>query len=194
MKPREVTPSQEAWLAHLRDSDHVVIKPFDPTAQAKFEQVRELIHERLGQQTIVEHHGATSLGISGQDEIDIYVPVPEDRFNVFIEKLSQVFGEPRSHYGLERARFRTEVEGKRIDVFLINADLDGWSNCLKFEAYLRKHSEALKAYEKLKEDGHGLSTQQYYRRKIGFVHRILDLADSSDTCDQSELAGIFEVN
>lgn len=187
MKPRGVSPSQEAWLEHLSDSDYVVIKPFDSTAQAKFEQVRELIQGRLGQQTPVEHHGATSLGISGQDEIDIYVPVPEDRFNAFIEKLSQVFGEPRSHYSLERARFRTEVEGKRIDVFLINSESNGWLDCLKFEAYLREHPESLRAYERMKEEGHGLSTQQYYRRKTDFVNRILDLSDTCDASDQSDL-------
>jgi len=184
MTPRAVTPSQEAWLSHLSDSDQVIIKPFDPTAQAKFEQVRQLIHERLGREVSVEHHGATSLGISGQDEIDIYIPIALDQFNLHIEKLAMVFGNPRSHYPLERARFRTEIEGKRIDVFLINADSDGWSDCLKFEAFLRDHPDMLKAYERLKEEGHGLSTQQYYRRKTEFVYQVLDLSDASDASDR----------
>lgn len=188
MKQREVTPSQEVWLAHLSDCDEITIKPFDPTAQTKFEQVRQMIHGRLGDHVPIEHHGATSLGISGQDEIDIYVPVPPDQFNLYIERLTSVFGEPRSHYPLERARFRTEIEEKHIDVFVINESSKGWTDCLKIEAYLRAHSDALRAYEKLKEEGHGLSTQQYYRRKTKFLNRILDLSDASELSDQSDLA------
>ncbi|MDO8551219.1 MAG: GrpB family protein [bacterium] len=166
-------PEQESWVAHLRDDDQIVIKPFDPSAGRKFEIVRNKILTALGQDIIVLHRGATSLGISGQDEIDVYIPVPPTTFNRLIGPLTKLFGTPRSHYELERARFVTHVDGKIVDVFLINKLSQGWLDGVVFEDYLRQHPEDLEAYRKLKEEGNGLSTREYYRRKIEFINEVL---------------------
>lgn len=169
-------PEQEEWLAHLSDDDKIVIKPYDATAHEKFELVKQKIQAALGEETKVEHKGATSLGISGQDEIDVYVPVPPSRFDSLLKPLSGVFGEPKSLYPRNRARFVTFESGKHIDVFLINEESDGWKDGVKFETYLKIHPEALQAYRKLKENGDGLSTREYYRRKIEFINDILEQA------------------
>lgn len=167
------TPEQEKWLAHLSDHDQVKIIPFDPTAAEKFEAVKVKIQSVLGPQTAVVHRGATSLGISGQDEIDVYVPVPEKVFNRLLDPLTAAFGRPRSHYPLERARFVLIESGKHVDIFLINEASQGWLNGNKFDQYLRSHPDALEQYRLLKEAGEGLSTQAYYRRKIAFFNEVL---------------------
>lgn len=169
-----LTEEQRKWVDHLSDTDAVRIVPFDPGAEEKFQGVRALIRSKLGKETAVEHHGATSLGISGQDEIDVYVPVPPDRFSGLIAPLTELFGEPGSLYPMERARFRTSVGRKRVDVFLVNDEWSGWRDGLAFEAYLRARPEALMEYERLKEEGNGLSVREYYRRKIAFINGILD--------------------
>jgi len=168
-----LSPDQENWVSHLSNDDHVAIVPCDPAATAKFEKVKGLIQSALGQDMPVEHWGATSLGISGQDEIDVYIPVEPSRFYDLVEFLSALFGNPRSHYPLRRARFVTEVEGKHIDVFAINEDSSDWTDGVKFNDYLRSNPQALDAYRKLKEAGNGLSTQEYYRRKLSFINDIL---------------------
>ncbi len=89
---------------------------------------------------------------------------------VLLEKL---FGKPRSHYPLERARFVTSVGGKHIDVFLINEKCSGRLDSVKFEKYLKEHPETLRDYEQLKEQGDGLSTREYYRKKIEFINDVL---------------------
>ena len=170
-----ITLEQQKWIDHLSDKDRIVIKPYDSTTPEKFEAVKTKIKNSLGESIDVRHCGATSLGISGQDEIDVYIPVAPSKFNKLIPSLTQLFGEPRSHYPLERARFVTIENGKHVDVFLINKDSDGWLNGLKFEKYLKSHPKALEAYRKLKESGNGLSTREYYRRKIEFINQILDL-------------------
>lgn len=169
-----LTPDQETWLAHLSYTDRVTILPFDPTAQSKFEAVREKVRAVLGPETRVEHRGATSLGISGQDEIDVYVPVPESRFNALLAPLEAAFGPPRSHYPLERARFVVLEQGKHVDIFLINEDCRGWTDGCKLDAYLRLHPDVLLEYEALKAAGDGLSTRAYYRRKLEFFNKILE--------------------
>lgn len=171
------TPDQEKWLAHLSDQDHITIIPFDSTAQKKFEAVKQKIQTILGIDKRVEHRGATNLGISGQDEIDVYVPVPENQFDFWLVPLTAAFGSPRSHYPLERARFVTFEEGKHIDIFLINDSCQGWLDGIKFEGFLKSHPTALNRYRLLKESGQGLSTREYYRRKIEFFNEILSLMD-----------------
>ncbi|MBL7045511.1 MAG: GrpB family protein [Parcubacteria group bacterium] len=168
------TNNQEKWLAHLSNSSKIKIRPFDPSCGEKFERVKSLIQSRLGKSIDVEHHGATSLGISGQDEIDVYVPVPPESFNNFIAPLTKLFGEPKSNYPLERMRFVTFIDKKHVDIFLVNKKCHNWLDSIKFEKYLKEHPETLKAYEKLKESGDHTSTREYYRRKIEFINDILN--------------------
>lgn len=168
-----ITPKQRKWIDHLSDTDKIKIVPFDPTAEAKFQKVKQKIQDSLGKDISVFHRGASSLGISGQDEIDIYVPVPPAEFNSLIEPLKKLFGEPGSYYPLERVHFVTEIDGKHIDIFLINEECEGWINGVKFENYFRSHPEALETYRLLKENGDGLSGREYYRRKIEFFNDIL---------------------
>lgn len=168
-----LTEKQKRWLDHLSDKDKIFIKPYDPTAPKKFEKVKKRIQKYLGKDIRVEHHGATGLGISGQDEIDMYVPVPPTDFDKIFPLLKKLFGEPASYYPFERARFVTYVAGKHIDVFLISEKSEAWVNGVKFETYLNTHPKSLEEYRKLKEKGSGLIVREYYRRKINFINNIL---------------------
>ncbi len=168
-----LTVKQKKWIAHLPNNDTIGIKPYDPSSPEKFEKVKKRIQSVLGGKTRVEHCGATRLGISGQDEIDIYLPVLPDKFDPLLVLLQKIFGEPKSLYPLERARFATFEDGKHIDVFLINEECDGWKNGVKFETYLKTHPRTLETYRQLKEAGDGLSTRAYYKRKITFINECL---------------------
>lgn len=168
-----LTKEQEKWINHLSDDSKIKIIPFDPTSQEKFEKVKSIVQSKLGRETEVVHRGASSLGISGQDEIDVYVPVLENQFDSHLAFLTELFDKPKSHYPLERARFATYVDGKHIDVFLINKEGFGWLNSVKFENYLRTTPTVLEEYKRLKELGDGLSTREYYRKKIEFYNSIL---------------------
>lgn len=169
-----LTDKQQKWIDHLSDTDKVFIKPFDPTAAEKFEKINKIIKSNLGESINYLHCGATSMGISGQDEIDTYIPVSTEKFDKYLLLLQNIFGEPRSHYPLERARFVTEIDNKHIDIFLINQDSIGWTDGLKFEEYLKSHPKALDEYRILKESLNGVSTKEYYKNKIEFINKILE--------------------
>ena len=168
-----LTPKQIKWINHLRNDDRVIIKPFDPRTPEIFESVKTKIQSALGKKTRVEHRGATSFRISGQDEIDIYIPIRKKEFNLKIPQLVDLFGEPGSSYPLERVRFKTIQKGKRVDIFLINEESDGWKNGVIFEKYLKSNPKSLEEYKILKEEGNGLPSREYYRRKIEFINKIL---------------------
>lgn len=168
-----LTPAQQTWIDHLSDTDTISIVPFDATAEAKFLTIKQQIQSFLGTGIRVEHHGATSLGISGQDEIDVYMPVPSNTFRTFLTSLEKLFGKPSSVYPLQRARFVTSADGKHVDVFLINEDSNNWLDCITFESYLRAHPIELEAYRVLKENGNNLTVRDYYRIKTEFINDIL---------------------
>jgi len=167
-----ITAEQEKWLNHLSNTDRITIIPYDPTTPQKFEKVKTEIQAKLGD-VEVAHCGATSLGISGQDEIDVYIPSSPDTYDAYLVALTDLYGQPRTHHPLERSRFVTNVDDKHVTVSLMNQERDGWKNMVKFQDYLRTHPEALDTYRKLKEEGNGLSTREYYRRKVEFLNYIL---------------------
>ncbi|MFA6602028.1 MAG: GrpB family protein [Candidatus Paceibacterota bacterium] len=174
MHKNDMNDAKEKWLSHLSNMPgEIKIIPYDRTAPEKFQKVRDFIQSKLGKQVRVEHRGATALGISGQDEIDVYVSVPPQDFDKYVLLVAELFGDPRSLYPLQRARFRAEQSGKKIDLFVINEKSEDWLNGEKFAAYLRENAGALEEYRKLKESGAGLSTQEYYRRKDAFIEKIL---------------------
>lgn len=169
----KLNKKEKDWVSHLSITDKIKIVPFDKSTEDKFEKIKSYINDQIGDYVEVKHCGASSLGISGQDEIDVYIPILEEEFNKYTKRLTKLFGEPRSNYPLERTRFKTSIDKKRIDVFLINKESDGWLNSVKFENYLRKNKDCLKRYEILKESGDGMSVKEYYEKKIMFINSVL---------------------
>jgi GrpB-like predicted nucleotidyltransferase (UPF0157 family) len=171
-----LTSDQQKWIEHLSDTKIVSVVPFDPTCEEKYLKVKEAIQKVFGGKQAVVHSGASALGISGQDEIDIYVPVPALEFNISVEKMKTIYGEPGSHYPFKRARFVANFDNKHIDVFVINEEDANWKDSVRFQSYLLAHPDALDRYRRLKEDAAGQTVREYYRRKTEFINEILALA------------------
>jgi GrpB-like predicted nucleotidyltransferase (UPF0157 family) len=169
-----ITAKQQKWLDHLSDKDTVKIYPYDIKAPYKFDKIKAQIQDKLGKTTEVLHRGASSMGISGQGELDIYIPVSEKEFDEQLGSLTELYGNPGTVYPLERARFVTHIDGTKAEVFLINKSSQGWLDGIKFEGYLRKNPDSLEEYQKLKENNDGQSTREYYRHKIEFINEILE--------------------
>ncbi len=167
-----LTKDQKQWINHLSNTKVVKIIPFDPTCINKFEKIKSVIEAKL-KDVEIKHCGASSLGISGQDEVDIFIPVSKKAFDFHLLLLTELFGNPKSLYPLKRARFATEVDKKHIDVFLINESSPDWQRSLVFENYLKSNPRALKEYKELKEAGNGISVRKYYARKIEFINSVL---------------------
>lgn len=169
-----LTDADKKWLDHLSDTDQIKIVPFDPTAEEKFQIIKAKIKKVLPELELL-HHGASSFGISGQDEIDTYLPVEESRFEEYTEKLIKIFGQYKKLYPKDRVHFIDNELGKRIDIYLMNKTGASWPKNSKIDSYLRTNPDALEEYRKLKEAGNGLSVREYYTRKTEFFNRILNL-------------------
>lgn len=168
-----LTQDQEKWIKSLGcKTNKIKIVPYDSKTKEVFKKIKKEIQIILGKAEVF-HCGSTNMGISGQGEIDCYIPVSEIKFDYFVEKMIENFGPAGSIYPLRRARFVKYIDGIKIEMFIINKKHYDWINCLKFENYLKNHSESLIAYEKLKKDCEGLSVSEYYRRKTEFTNNIL---------------------
>ena len=170
-----VTDEQKKWIDHL-STNPIAIVPFNPNFPSLFEKQKKELLKILGNDVEIVHRGASNMGISGKGELDIYIPVPVQRFDEILEKLVHAYGEPRSLYSYERARFNSKVDGVHAEIFLINEEAIGWKQGTVFETYLKTHPEDLKIYEQLKASLHGSTTKEYYRKKTEFFNSILEKA------------------
>lgn len=170
-----ITKDQQKWLRHLSDTDKIVIKPYDPKSSEIFSEVKKKVVGVLGRVRVL-HRGASYFKISGQNEIDIYVPTSPKDFDEYVGKMTKSFGKPGSLYPLIRARFRILGYRKHIDVFIINKEDKGWVDSEIFTKYLKGNKKVLDAYRKLKENGDGLSVREYYKKKIVFVDKTVKKA------------------
>lgn len=90
--------------------------------------------------------------------------------------MEKIFGEVRKIYPT-RARFEVREEGKKIDFALVDANNNDWLNHMKFQNYLKNHSEDLERYRIFKEECNGMTVQEYYRVKTEFINEIIEKAD-----------------
>lgn len=171
-----ITEEQQKWLGHLDDTDNVCVGPWDRTAEDKYQTVKAQIQVVLSKDCRVEHRGASSLKISGQNEIDVYVPVKSTQFDSAVSVLTRIYENPRSNYHLKRARFATFVQGKHVDVFVVNEDDIDWNDSEIFHKFLLTHPNKLLEYCKLKEALAGSSTKAYYTAKTEFINEVVSEA------------------
>lgn len=172
-----LTPEQQARLARFRDDDQVEIVPFDPRCLERFEKLKAILKFTLGENIDVQLRGSSFLGISGKGELDIYISVPPEQFDVTVIEMERFLNSsPKSLYPLDRARFIALTDGVEDEIFVVNKEGKSWGKNLVFENYLLEHRDVLKEYERLKEGKAGLSTRAYYIAKEEFIGDILKKA------------------
>jgi GrpB-like predicted nucleotidyltransferase (UPF0157 family) len=173
-----LTDNQEIWLAHLSNTDVTKIYPYNEGSKNLFEKQKSELKSILGSEVRIVHRGASSLGISGKGELDIYIPVSLNDFDYYLKILTKYYGTPGSLYPGERARFNIKIDSVLAEIFLINDDSEGWKNGIKFESWLKKHPNDMKRYADLKESLNGESSREYYTRKLEFINDILEKAEN----------------
>ena len=156
-----------------RQSDNIIkVLPFDLRANEKFEEIKKQIQAIIGNVEVI-HRGSTGLGIAGQPEIDVYIPVLSGEMPVLATELEKTWGKPKSIYPDERTKFIRYVDGTMVEVMLVNKMCESWKEGEMFFDYLKNHEDARKEYEKLKGVGEDLSYKEYYKRKFEFMNDIL---------------------
>jgi len=170
------TRVQQEWLDHLSDTEKIIIIPYNPKTKDVFKLIKDELIKILGSVRIL-HRGSTGMKISGQGEIDLYIPVCKKDFDNTVSKLSNYLDAPRSVYKLKRAKFIQYRDDIKIEIFVINKNDSDWKMSIQFEKYLKNHPKALSEYEIIKTKANGLSVREYYTLKTDFLNKILKECD-----------------
>ena len=110
--------------------------------------------------------------------MDVYIPVGKEKFDQVVGRVMEIFGNPKSNYPLQRARFVTSVQDKHVDVFVINEEDSSWKDSEIFYEFLLTHPDKLQDYRQLKERFMGKSIKAYYTAKIEFINEVVSGARS----------------
>ena len=168
-----LTTKQQKWVDHLSDVHKIQIFPFDPKSSEKFQKIKKKIQSIFGPEIKVLHRGASSFGISGQAEIDVYIPVKVEKMDEMASEMEKFFGKTKSIYPKERIKFYSFTDKTKLEIMITNESCKSWTDGELFYEYLIKNKKTLEKYRKLKEGGNSLSVREYYRRKIEFINDIL---------------------
>jgi GrpB-like predicted nucleotidyltransferase (UPF0157 family) len=167
-----LTPEQQNFIDRRSDNNIKVI-PFDQKSNEKFEEIKKQVQSILGNLEVL-HRGSTGLGIGGQPEIDIYIPVSVQEIPELTAEMEKVWGKPKSIYPDERTKFIRYIGETMIEVILVNKSCKSWIDGEIFFDYLKHNKDAREEYEKLKGIGESLPIREYYRRKFEFMNDILN--------------------
>ena len=165
-----LTLGQKEYLSKLspdRANLPVIIKPYDPQTKIIAGNITKLIKEKIFDADI-RFMGASALGISGQNDIDIYILCSDEAKEEYTLKLSGVFG------NILKNKWHWLKDGYEVSVCIKDPKDKKFKEQLDiFEAF--KNNNILKEYENLKISMNGKSYQEYQKAKYEFYNRILNI-------------------
>ncbi|MEK7526202.1 MAG: NUDIX domain-containing protein [Patescibacteria group bacterium] len=166
-----ITQVEENYLKTIPGKKRVFVKPYDPRINEVAGSIILRIKDALPNVEIL-HLGAAALEISGQNDIDIYVLSPTSNFNLYLSKLIEIFGKPKTKRPPSIA-WKFEREGFDVELYLTDPASESLQRQIKVFEILKSNKNLLEEYKILKESMDGKSFRDYQRKKYEFYNRIL---------------------
>lgn len=166
-----LTEGQKNYLAKLppeRANRTIKINSYDPRtkeiAEAIINRVKEIIPE-----ADIRFMGSSSLGISGQNDVDIYIICPAELREAYSSKLSYV---PLEKLQNKWKGSKDEIE---ISVYLSNSEDPKFKEQLDIFKILKNNPQILKDYKDLKRSMNGKTYKDYQIAKYEFYNHVLGI-------------------
>ncbi len=155
----------------------VRIHRYDPRRTERYEGARREIARALaGLDVQIEHIGSTAVaGLWARKGIDILIGLGEPADAETCAGRLQGIG---FHYHFSNSEW-THLSGRGCKLHLTPLGSTFWSEHLLLRDYLRRHPEAVSAYQRLKQElaqKHGPDGRQYVEGKTGFVRSVVERA------------------
>jgi len=160
------------FLNKIPANKMVKIYPFDTHIIKTVEEIITSI-KKIYPNLEVEHMGASALGISGQNDIDIYAFSDPSDFEKYLLGLATLFGEPL-HKHETFIEWKFKKDNLDIEFYLTSKDSESIKKQIAVFETLKNNKELLKEYEELKAKMNGKSFREYQEKKYEFYHEILD--------------------
>ncbi len=171
-----ILDSQERYLASMPDRV-VRVSHFDPRArELGWTIVEELRHGLPG--IPVHFIGAASLGIAGQNDVDIEVLSLPSLYSLHGPVITRLYGPPaRAGKSIKWAFTR---EGFEVELYLTDMDSPSVQRQLRFYELLAADPTLRAEYLRIKMPYGPTMYKAYMRRKYAFYNRVLGLIDPHD--------------
>jgi GrpB-like predicted nucleotidyltransferase (UPF0157 family) len=163
-------PDEQNYLDHLppeKAHEIVVVKPYDPRLENIAKNVIQKIQTAIPNAD-VRFMGASALGISGQNDIDIYVLGSSDKLENWIAEIEELFGKQI------KGKWQFDRDGFEVSVYAANPDDPNQKKQIEVFEKLEENPSVLRDYEKLKESMSGKTYKDYQIAKYEFYHKLLN--------------------
>ena len=160
---------------------HVVVLPYDGQWKQDFLMIKDELTSALGQLAIgIEHVGSTSVeGLSAKPIIDIDVVIKD--YTVLEEVVSALGAIGYRHQGdlgiagREAFKYDGKEHLRKHHLYVCSEDSPELKRHIAFRNYLRTHSEAVREYSLIKEEGakrYPNDIERYIEHKSPFIEKI----------------------
>ena len=166
-----LTPNQEKYLQTIPADKKVVFKPYSSRIQEIAHKIIAKINSAVPELQIA-WIGASALGISGQDDIDLNILSTQSEYHHYLPKLKQMFDIPvKENSALVKWEFNRD--GYDVELYLTDRDSEGLKEQVKIFEMLRDNPLLLREYEQMKQAASSLPFREYMRRKYEFFNKVL---------------------
>lgn len=166
-----LTEGQKNYLMKLspeRADSIIKIKPFNSSLAFIANRIIEKIKKEVSTAD-PRFMGASALGISGQNDIDIYVICSQDLKEGYVLKLGKIFGEQT------KSKWHWFEEGQEVSVYLSDPEDDKFKEQLEIFKIFKNNQQILKDYENLKTSMNGKTYREYQIAKYEFYNQVLGI-------------------
>ena len=160
---------------------HVIVLPYDEQWKQDFLKIKDELTNALGQLIIgIEHVGSTSVkGLSAKPIIDIDVIIKD---YTVLEDVISALGEIGYRHegnlgiiGREAFKYDGKEHLRKHHLYVCPEDSPELKRHIAFRDYLRTHSDAVREYSCIKEEGakrYPNDIDRYIEHKSPFIERI----------------------
>lgn len=163
--------NEEKYLSKIPADKKVSFFPYDPKAAEIADEIISKIENAIPEADI-RFMGASALGTSGQNDIDIYVLASPDNYSRYLPKLKKLFGDPFA--GISLIEWSFISSGHEVSIYLDDSEKKTTKEQIKTFEILKNDEDLLAEYEKIKVEASKLFLRDYQRAKYKFYHKILD--------------------
>jgi GrpB-like predicted nucleotidyltransferase (UPF0157 family) len=165
-----LSSDEQNYLDHLspeKAREAVIIKPYDSRladiARNIIQNIQAIIPD-----ADVRFMGASALGISGQNDIDIYILGLPYKLDDWITKIKESLGERTN------GKWQFDQDGFEVSIYIADPEDPNQKKQIEVFEKLKENPSALQDYEKLKESMNGKSYKNYQTAKYEFYQKLLN--------------------
>ncbi len=167
-----LTQDQEKYLETIPEDKKIFVQDFDPAVKRTADEVVVSIKAR-GPDWNIWPMGSSELGIAGQNDIDINIPIHPEKYGEYLPTLIELFGQPLQKDKLPM-KWQFEQDGFEVELYLTDSTTKTFQEHLEVFTALKNDPALRKQYEEIKKSASDGSFKDYMRVKYEFFNEILE--------------------